>query len=90
MKTFYYRTCCVDSDGPSVNEMTAQAREVTLATIRRHCADLKEWETKMQYGPWLRLSNDFAVSYYRSTYKGKRCYYIRHSAIEHIWTEGGE
>lgn len=70
--------------------MQDRARDVTLATLRRHCAGLEEWERGMSYavGPerGLHLKDDFAVSFHKSRYRGRPCFYIRHSAIEHIWT----
>ena len=33
----------------------------------------------------LTLKKDYAVSFHRSKWSGKRCYYIRHSAIEYIF-----
>ncbi len=88
MKEFYYLTCCVNSDGTSIQAMVDKERDVTLATLRRHCADLSTWETQMGYGPWLRMSKDYGVSYHKSTYQGQPCYYVRHSAIEYIWVKG--
>ena len=64
--------------------MIDNAREITLATLRRHC-DLREWEEGMGYGPWLRLKNDWCVTFYKSTIRGVPCWYIKHSAIEHVW-----
>ena len=33
----------------------------------------------------LHLSRDWGVSFYRSRYRGNRCYYMQHSAIEYIF-----
>lgn len=87
---FEYLTCCVHSDGPSINRMTDAAREVTLRTFRRRCAT-RNWEESLGYERagrgGLALSNDWHVSFHKSVYRGRPCYYARHSAIEHIFTE---
>lgn len=89
-KRFHYHTCCVHSDARSIHDMTDRAREITLATFRKRCETL-EWETGLGYERdgrgGLPLSRDWHVSYFKSHYRGKPCYYARHSAIEHIFTE---
>lgn len=35
----------------------------------------------------LTMKNDYAVSYYKSTFRGKPCYYIRESGIEYIFVD---
>ena len=89
---YYYETCCVSSTARAIDSMVDQAKEVTLATVRRNCPGLQEWETQMGYDTGherggLRLKDDWHVRYYKSKYKSRPCYYIVHSAIEHIWTE---
>jgi len=91
MKKFLYKTSGVSSTAKLIDAMTEQARPVTLATLRRHCQDLPEWERDMGYATGnqtgLRLVDDYAVHFYRSRYNGVPCYYIDHSSIEHIWTK---
>lgn len=84
---FHYITCCVNANGDDINAMVDLAREVSYRTIRRRCADLGEWARSMGYcRGGLTLKNDWAVSYYKSTYRKQPCYYILHSAIEYIFT----
>jgi hypothetical protein len=88
MPKFIYTTCCVNADGEDIAAMVDCAINVTYATIRKHCAGLAEWERNMGYERLgLKLKDDWAVRFHRSRYRGRRCYYIRHSAIEYIWTE---
>jgi hypothetical protein len=35
----------------------------------------------------LTMKRDWHVGYYRSTFRGKRCVYVVHSAIEYIFVE---
>ncbi len=91
MKEFIYETSCVSSTAELINDMTEQARPVTLATLRCHCQDLPEWERDMGYATsnqiGLHLKDDWAVHFYKARYDGAPCYYIEHSLIEHIWTK---
>lgn len=91
-KTYTYETCCVHSTAEKIGAMTEQARPVTFRTFARHCAGLLEWAHAMLYsvGPekGLHLKDDWAVHFHKSVYDGKRCYYIDHSRIEYIRTEG--
>lgn len=36
----------------------------------------------------LKIQDDFCVSFHRSTLHGARVYYVRHSAIEYVFTFG--
>jgi hypothetical protein len=91
---YVFEISCVDAGMANVDAlhtMTDNAREVTLDTIRQHCAGLAEWEKSMGYDTGnerggLRLKNDWHVTFHKSVYRKRRCYYIRHSAIEYIWT----
>ena len=86
-----YETCCVHANGDDITEMVDQAIDVTYRTILRHCKGLREWAKNMGYEAnsreGLTLQKDWHVSYHRSKYRGKRCYYVQHSGIEHIWVE---
>jgi len=85
----------MDSTAELIGAMCEQAREVTLATIRKHCAGLVNWETGMLYDTGndrggLRMSKDWAVHFFKSVFNGVPCYYIEHSQIEYIWTLEGK
>jgi hypothetical protein len=85
-----YTTCCIHSTGEAINAMKDKAREITYRTFRKHCPDLDTWAQGMGYflhtAQGLTLKNDWHVAYFKSEYQGKPCYYLVHSAIEHIWT----
>lgn len=87
---YRYLTCCVHSTAEKIGAMVEQAVDVSFATIKRHCSDVHQWAHDMGYAVGgergLHLKDDWAVSYHRSSYDGQPCYYIRHSAIEHIFT----
>ena len=70
--------------------MVDAAKDVSFNTLKRRCADLHQWAHDMGYfvggERGLHLKDDWAVSYHKSVYDGQPCYYIRHSAIEYIFT----
>ena len=69
--------------------MVDASREVTYRTVLKHCDGLLEWAEGMSYfrhpSQGLTLKDDWAVSYHKSVYRGRPCYYVRHSSIEYIW-----
>jgi hypothetical protein len=90
---YTYTTNCVSAKGDDISEMVDIAEDVTYDELKEHCQGLKEWELGNGYQPdggkGLTLRKDWAVSYHRSKYLGRPCYYIYHSAIESVWTKGG-
>ena len=88
MKTYRYETDCVScGDGNAINEMTDRAIAVTWRTILKHCEGVREWAQSQGYDRHLWISDDYAVSFHRSKFCGRKCYYICWSSIEFIWTE---
>ena len=79
-------TCCVNAKANDIQAMVDQAKEVPFTVLARHC-EIEDFEREMGYGPWLRMENDYAVSYYKSTYQGRPCYFVDHSAIEYVFTD---
>ena len=88
---FHYATCCVESDGESITTMVDAERSITYRTALKHMVGLLEWAGAHGYecrAPNLTLKNDWSVSFHKSVYRGKPCYYVRWSAIEYIWLRG--
>jgi hypothetical protein len=84
MKAFVLHTTCVGSTAEAINAMVDAAREVTFATIRKHC-DLSNFDDIYAGCPGLSLGSDYSVSFYKSRYKGQVCYFVDHSDIEHVY-----
>jgi len=86
----HYTTCCVESTGEAIRAMVEKAREISYRTFRKHCEGLDDWAQAMGYfrhpSQGLTLKNDWHVTYYKSVFQGKPCYFLVHSAIEYIWT----
>jgi len=88
----FYTRCCDQEraitsheKGEAINEMTGRARQITYETLKHNCDGLADLEASMGYDRHLHLKDDYAVSFWKSTYRGARAFYIDHSRIEHIF-----
>lgn len=79
-----YVTCCVEAKGEDIEAMTEQARQITLATFKKHCT-CDDFMATLGYSKEFPVTKDYAVSFWKSIYKGDKCYYIDHSRIEYIF-----
>lgn len=91
---FKYETCCVDApNGELIDALKENARQISYRTFRRHCEGVDEWAASKGYDrrsdQGVTLKGDWAVSFHKSTYDGRPCYYICWSGIEYIWTKEG-
>lgn len=89
-RRFHYHTCCVNARAADIDAMVEAATRVKYDAVYRNCAGLLDWAKHMGYGRdgfGLHLKDDYAVQFYKSMFRGKRCYFIDHSSIEYIWTE---
>ena len=92
LKDYAYETNCVSCEnGDDINAMRDVSRNVTYRTMLCHCAGLRAWAKSQGYAghprSGLHLKHDWHVSYHKSTWRGKRCYYLVWSGIEFIWVE---
>lgn len=94
MEKLQYTGCCVHLNGEDINDMKDRAIDITYQTLAKH-VDREELNTMIEClgydtGPGrrggLRVHDDYAVSFHRSKYRGRRCYYIAHSGIEYIFS----
>lgn len=77
----------MDDDAEAIDAMVNGSTEVSARTFRRRCdwTQASEMLGYDQCPPGLRLDTDFAVSFHKSHFKGRPCYYIVHSAIEYVF-----
>lgn len=98
--SYIYKTDCTHAKGHDIREMLDLAREITWETFRKHVhwADVKEifpdysykGEKSNEYRVLtigFHIKDDWAVSFWKSKYRGVPCYFITHSGIEYIWTK---
>lgn len=73
-----------------LESMLDTAIKVTRKTFLRHVdrQNFAEFEDSLyppQTKSTLTMASDYSVSYYRSKWNGKTCYYFLHSSIEYIF-----
>jgi hypothetical protein len=82
-----FHTNCICANGNSINEMKDNARNITYRTFLSHVdtENFKEIEKNLGYDRYLRLKNDWHVSFHKSKYRSKPCVYFSWSGIEYIF-----
>ena len=96
--------CVHSHSGQDINDMVDMAREITWNTIKKHITidelrsifPLSAYSYRREhYNPItgeqtfpMHLKDDYAVSFWKSKYRGELCYYIVQSGIEYIFTRG--
>lgn len=92
-KSYHYLTNCIGSTAELIQAMTGEAKEITYDTLLKHVS-VDELQEIFPYYSWSRgerggvaMRWDFMVSYWKSTYDGRPCYYVDHSRIEYIFVE---
>jgi len=88
IKDYFYLTNCVNSTCELITDMTDKAIDVSYRTFCKYVdwkyvSGMLGYDTHPKQG--LMLCNDYHVSYYKSFYSGKPCYYICWSGIEYIF-----
>lgn len=89
MGKYRFFTNCILSTAEKIREMTDTAQEITFATFCKH-VDMEDLRNVVNGYAWgsekgLHLKDDFMVSYWKSVYDGRPCYYMDHSRIEYIF-----
>ena len=80
-----YVTCCVHAKAEDIEKMVDNAKEITYGTFIKH-VHLSDLNAQFGYGgDGIHLCDDWAVRYFRSKYRGYKCYYLVHSSIEYIY-----
>lgn len=90
---YRYEGRCVELDGQDIIDMTDKGREITRETFGANIgrgnylmlSDALGYVRHASKG--LTLAKDYHVAYYRSKFRGKPCYYMVHSAIEHVFVQ---
>jgi len=97
-KSYFFETDCTQCDHrvDALNAMIEEGmeREITYGTMLRHCQGLLTWakahgyDLRKDQGLTLRL--DCHVTFHKSHFEGRPCYYLQWSGIEFIWCKGSE
>lgn len=96
VKRYHFETTCISADGDDIIEMRRSAKEVGYRTMLKHVGAEEFLAVQHQIGydvpgrgerTGLTMKRDWAVTYYRSTYQGRPCFYFVWSHIEHIFVQ---
>lgn len=88
-----YLTSCVGLGTDEVADLLWM--QDTAVEVQYHCfvrnTDWKPLARQLGYAvdpgeKGLRMTKDWHIRFYKSTWKGEECYYLKHSAIEYIFT----
>ena len=94
MNFTFWKSCpsLTPDEVPAQSEMIAQGEDVSYRTFRRLVGgeEMDRWASGHGYDVGherggLRLSKDWHVAFYRSTWEGKPCLFLVWSAMEMIW-----
>lgn len=80
-----YLTCCVHSTAEKIDAMTEQGKEISCSTFLKNVNINVEDFGYVKSGKGLKLKDDRCVSFFKSIYEGRPCYYMCHSLIEYIY-----
>lgn len=93
--SFRYFNNCVNWNRDDVHkegglcDMVDSGRDITRRTFIKNVGlpEVREFEKSMGY-PFggLTMAADYAVAYYRGKLHGERVYWVKHSAIEYVFT----
>jgi hypothetical protein len=89
-------SCPGDDAGAVIGAMVDEATEISRRTFLRYVEpdNLRALERALNYEAHprrgLTMAGDWAVSYFRSTFRGRPCVYFVWSAIEHVFTAAGD
>jgi len=95
MKKFHFEIRCVEAKGTDIEEMVDQSRTITYRTFFSHVS-LDEVVSLFLgiytkhgnlYQNYFTIKRDGGVSYFKSRYQNRRCYYLTWSAIEFVFTK---
>ena len=92
----YYASCVTWPEDPYADggliDMIDGSIQVARRTLLRAVGEdnLRELEASLGYARWWRqgmtMAQDHHVTYHRSKLYEERVYYVKHSAIEHVFT----
>jgi hypothetical protein len=89
---FLYVHSCPASTSEDIHDLVDRQKDISRRTFAR-AIGLEQWvwiQRELGYGPWLRISKDWHVGYYKSVYRGVPAVFLRWSAMEYIFTLDGQ
>jgi hypothetical protein len=94
MQQFKLAVRCVDlKQTDDLEQLYKKDREISFCYFAQHVL----WQPLAKtmgyaigrHATGLRLANDYAVRFYRSTWQGETCFHMVHSAVDFVFTRTG-
>jgi len=90
MAKMLYLTNCTCGDGDGITDMVDVAKEIKYRTFCKYVSQesLQDVFPSYSFGgkkKGLFLKNDYAVRFYKSVYRGKKCVFVDWSCIEFVF-----
>lgn len=81
----YNCTCPIDLE--ELNYIVDNNTDITYNTFLKNVntEDFQSLKTNLGYTKNFSIKNDWHVTYHKTTYKGKRIYFMCHSRIEYVF-----
>lgn len=82
-------TNCVHANGADIEEMMYDAVEISYDDFKAGVGPrtVQDFASCMGYNSDFKLEDDYHVSYYEATYRGKPVLVCQHSSIEYIFED---
>lgn len=89
---YRFVTSCLGSTFEDIGALVASEREVTMGTFRAAIGP-QQWawiQRELGYDRYVPIANAYGVQYYKGVFRGVPAYFVRWSAIEYVFTSGGQ
>ena len=80
-----FLTNCINSTDNFINRIQDASIDITPKTFFKYVSREEVKEMFPVYDRYMKIEDDYAVSFHRSVYLGRFHYFICHSSIEYIW-----
>jgi hypothetical protein len=83
MKYQYFGNC-INLNGSKISDMVNDSKQISYNTFTKNIDGGRTVLNEM-FGTVPHISKDWSVSFYSSKYNGKKCYFLKHSAVEYVF-----
>ena len=89
---YRYVMSCPDSTYEDIQALQESEEMISRSTFTKAIGPTawREIQANLGYDRHFSITKDWHVGYYKGTFRGVPCYFLRHSKIEHIYTLDGK
>ena len=85
MDEFTFLGKCTSLDADELTKMYWNSHQIKYNTARKLIRGLSVWCRRLGYSRGMPLRRAAEVQYYRSTYRGEDCVYLKWSSYDYVW-----